>query len=312
MRSPGDDAEEAGLNMRSLLFVPADSEKKLEKGFLSEADVVIVDLEDSVPSQNKILARETAAGFIRENRHRTQAAIYVRVNDLSSGLIDADLAMVGRSRPDGVMLPKSNGGRDVQQLSTKLRVHEAENALPDGAIKILPIITETAAGVLSAASYAGAGSRLSGLTWGAEDLSAAIGARTARDRNGRYTDVFRLARTLTVLAASSAEVAPIDTVFPNFRDMEAFEAECLEAERDGFTGKMAIHPAQVPVINAAFTPSSESIAHSAAIVSAFEAAGNPGVVGLDGRMVDRPHLKLAQRLLARARAAGVYSDHGPE
>ena len=208
-------------------------------------------------------------------------------------------------KPDGIMLPKSNSGQDVQQLSAKLRVHEAENGLPDGGIKILPIITETAAGVLAAATYAEASARLAGLTWGAEDLSAAIGARAARDENGRYTDVFRLARTMTILAAGAAEVAAIDTVFPNFRDMAAFEAECTEAERDGFTGKMAIHPAQVPVINAAFTPSAEAVQRSQAIVAAFAAAGNPGVVGIDGKMYDRPHLRLAERLLARAKAAGV-------
>lgn len=298
--------------MRSLLFVPGDSEKKLEKGFASDADVVIVDLEDSVAPQNKVLAREIASAFIKAHRRETRAAIYVRINDLSTGLTDDDLAALIPARPDGIMLPKSNSGRDVQLLSAKLRVSEAENGLPDGGIEILPIITETAAGVLAASSYAGASARLSGLTWGAEDLSAAIGARTARDESGAYTDVFRLARTLTLLAASSAGVAAVDTVFPNFRDMEAFEAECRAAERDGFTAKMAIHPAQVPVINAAFTPSAQSIAHSAAIVAAFKAAGNPGVVGIDGKMVDRPHLKLAERLLARAKAAGVYSTHGPE
>ena len=293
--------------MRSLLFVPGDSERKLDKGFLSEADVVIVDLEDSVASQNKNLAREIASRFIAARRAETRASIYIRVNDLSTGLTDDDLAALVPAKPDGIMLPKSNGGADVQQLSTKLRLHEAESGLPDGGIKILPIITETAAGVLAASSYAGASTRLSGLTWGAEDLSASIGARSARDEHGRYTDVFRLARTLTILAASSAEVAAIDTVFPNFRDMDAFAAECLEAERDGFTGKMAIHPAQVPVINAAFTPSAEAISHSAAIVAAFEAAGNPGVVGIDGKMLDRPHLLLAKRLLARAEAARIYT-----
>lgn len=299
--------------MRSLLFVPGDSEKKLEKGFSSEADAVIIDLEDSVAPQNKILARDIATRFIEAHRRETHAQkIYLRVNDLSTGLTDDDLAAIVPVRPDGVMLPKSNNGRDVQQLAAKLRVREAEHGLPDGGIKILPIITETAAGVLAASTYAGASARLSGLTWGAEDLSAAIGARTARDENGRYTDLFRLARSLTVLAASSADVAAIDTVFPNFRDMEAFKAECLEAERDGFTGKMAIHPAQVPVINAAFTPSAQAIAHSAAVVAAFAAAGNPGVVGLDGKMVDRPHLRLAERLLARAKAAGLYSVQGPE
>jgi citrate lyase subunit beta/citryl-CoA lyase len=304
MHQAGDDAEEAGL-MRSLLFVPGDSERKLEKGFGAGADVVIVDLEDSVAPANKVAARAVAADFISSQRQKTSSAIYVRVNDLSTGLTDDDLAALVPVKPDGIMLPKSNNGQDVQQLAAKLRVREAKNGLPDGGIRILPIITETAAGVLAAASYAGANARLAGLTWGAEDRSAAIGARSARDESGRYTDVFRLARTMTILAASAAEVAAIDTVFPDFRDMAAFEAECREAERDGFTGKMAIHPAQVPVINAAFTPSAEAVERSQAIVDAFAAAGNPGVVGIDGKMYDRPHLRLAERLLARARAAGV-------
>ncbi|RWD88324.1 CoA ester lyase [Mesorhizobium sp.] len=291
--------------MRSLLFVPGDSERKLEKGLGVGADVVIVDLEDSVAAANKAAARAVAASFIASRRQHINSAIYARVNDLSTGLTDDDLAALVPVKPDGIMLPKSNSGQDVQQLAAKLRVHEAENGLPDGGIKILPIITETAAGVLAAASYAGASARLAGLTWGAEDLSAAIGARSARDESGRYTDVFRLARTMTILAAGAAEVAAIDTVFPDFRDMAAFEAECREAERDGFAGKMAIHPAQVPVINAAFTPSAEAVERSQAIVAAFAAAGNPGVVGIDGKMYDRPHLRLAERLLARARAAGI-------
>ncbi|MDX8482231.1 CoA ester lyase [Mesorhizobium sp. VK24D] len=291
--------------MRSLLFVPGDSERKLEKGFGAGADVVIVDLEDSVAAANKTAAREVAARFIASQRQQTSSAIYVRVNDLSTGLTDDDLAALVPTKPDGIMLPKSNSGQDVQQLAAKLRVHEAESGLPDGGIKILPIITETAAGVLAAASYAGASARLAGLTWGAEDLSAAIGARSARGETGHYADVFRLARTMTLLAAGAAEVAAIDTVFPDFRDMAAFEAECREAERDGFTGKMAIHPAQVPVINAAFTPSAEAVERSQAIVDAFAAAGNPGVVGIDGKMYDRPHLRLAERLLARAKAAGI-------
>lgn len=291
--------------MRSLLFVPGDSEKKLEKGFGAGADVVIVDLEDSVAPQNKAAARDTAAAFIAARPRETGPAVYIRVNDLSTGLTDDDLAALVPARPDGIMLPKSNSAQDVQRLAAKLRVAEAEAGISDGTTRIVPIISETATGVLAGASYAGASGRLAGLTWGAEDLSAAIGARAARDEHGRYTDVFRLARAMTILAAGAAEVAAIDTVFPNFRDMAAFEAECREAERDGFTGKMAIHPAQVPVINAAFTPSREAVEHSAAVVAAFEAAGNPGVVGIDGKMYDRPHLRLAERLLARARAAGV-------
>ncbi|TIN64628.1 MAG: CoA ester lyase, partial [Mesorhizobium sp.] len=170
------------------------------------ADVIIVDLEDSVAPHNKALAREVAARFILERRAQTSSAIYVRVNDLTTGLTDDDLVALVPARPDGIMLPKSNSGQDVQHLSAKLRVREAENDLADGAIKILPIITETPAGVLAAATYTGTSARLAGLTWGAEDLSAAIGARSARDEHGRYTDVFRHARTMTILAAGAAEV----------------------------------------------------------------------------------------------------------
>ncbi|MER9568541.1 CoA ester lyase [Mesorhizobium opportunistum] len=291
--------------MRSLLFVPGDSERKLEKGLGAGADVVIVDVEDSVAPQNKTTARAIAARFIAGRRGQTSSAIYVRVNDLSTGLTDDDLAALVPAKPAGLLPPTPTPGQFVHLLRPTPRARQAANARADGAIKILPIITETPAGVLAAATYAGASARLAGLTWGAEDLSAAIGARSARDESGRYSDVFRLARTMTILAASAAEVAAIDTVFPNFRDMAAFAKECAEAERDGFTGKMAIHPDQVPVINAAFTPSTEAVKHSRAIVDAFAAAGNPGVVGIDGKMFDRPHLRLAERLLARARAAGI-------
>ena len=290
--------------MRSLLFVPGDSERKLEKGFSAGADVVIVDLEDSVAPDNKPLARRLAPDVIRARRGGGPL-VYVRVNDLSTGLTDDDLAAVAPARPDGIILPKSQGGADVQHLSTKLRVAEIENGLPDGGIRIIPIITETGLATLSTATYPNASSRLAGLTWGAEDLSAAIGARTARDENGRYTDVFRVARALTLLAASAAEVQAIDTVFVGFRDLDGLRADCLEAERDGFTAKLAIHPAQVPVINEVFTPSAEAVAHASAVVAAFAAAGNPGVVGMDGQMYDIPHLKRAERLLARARASAV-------
>lgn len=295
--------------MRSLLFVPGDSEKKLEKGFASDADLVIVDLEDSVAPQNKAAARDIASTFIVARRAAARSAIYVRVNDLATGLTDDDLAKLVPAKPDGIMLPKSNGGADVQHLSTKLRVHEAENGLPDGAIRIIPLITETAAGMFATGSYGSVGNRLAGLTWGAEDLSAAIGARATRDERDRYTDVFRLARSLTLLAAAAAETAAIDTVFVNFRDGDGLRAECLEAERDGFTGKMAIHPDQVPVINEAFTPSAEAVEHARAVVAAFESAGNAGVVAIGGQMYDIPHLKRAQRLLARARA--VTQPAGP-
>lgn len=285
--------------MRSLLFVPGDSEKKLAKGFQAKADIVIVDLEDSVAPDAKAAARDIACQFIVANRATTTAALYVRVNDLSSGETDNDLAGIMAARPDGIMLPKCAGGSDVEHMSTKLRVHEAENGIADGATRIIPIITETATAVLAATTYR-TQARLAGLTWGAEDLSASIGARTARDACGQYTDVFRLARALTLLAAAAADVAAIDTVFPNFRDEAAFRSECLAAERDGFTAKMAIHPAQVAVINEVFTPNPDAVARSAAVVAAFRAAGDPGVVAIDGKMYDRPHLRLAERLLARA------------
>ena len=291
--------------MRSLLFVPGDSERKLEKGFQCGADLVIVDLEDSVAPANKAAARATATAFIRGMPRDAAPKIYVRVNDLSTGLTDADLAAVIAARPDGIMLPKCNAGADVSQLSAMLRVHEAANDLADGQTRIIALITETAAGVLSAGTYADPNPRLAGVTWGAEDLSASVGASATRDEDGRYTDVFRLARAVTILGAAIADVVAIDTVFVNFRDVDGLRRECIEAERDGFTAKMAIHPAQVPIINEAFTPSPGAVARSQAIVRAFADAGNPGVVGIDGQMYDRPHLRRAERLLARAKAAAT-------
>lgn len=286
--------------MRSLLFVPADSERKLAKGLESGADVLIVDLEDSVAAGNKPAGRARAAEFIASVK--SGPAIYVRVNDLSTGMTDDDLGAVMKAGPAGIMLPKSNSGDDVARLGVRLRVHEAENGIADGATRIIPIITETPVGVLAAASYAKADARLAGLTWGAEDLSAEIGAAATRDEDGHYTDVFRFARLSTILAASAAEVAPIDTVFPDFRNEAGFARDCHEGARDGFVARMAIHPAQVPVINEIFTPSAEAVAHARAVVDAFAAAGNPGVVAIDGKMFDRPHLKRAERLLARARS----------
>lgn len=291
--------------MRALLFVPGDSPKKLEKALAAGADALIADLEDSVATDAKADARRIAAEFVREHGASTAPALYVRINDLKSGFADDDLAAVMAAGPRGIMLPKTEGGEDVTRLSVRLRVLEAEHAIEDGATRILPIITETAAATLAAGSYHHASPRLSGITWGAEDLSADVGARTTRGADGAYTDVFRLARAVTLLAAASAEVAAVDTVFPNFRDTEAFRADCIEAERDGYVAKMAIHPAQVPVINEVFTPSPEAVAHARAIADAFAAAGSPGVVGVDGQMYDRPHLRRAQRILERARAADL-------
>ncbi len=285
--------------MRSLLFVPGDSEKKLEKGLSSEADVLLIDLEDSVSGERKEVARKIAADFLTANRDRPPR-LFVRINDLASGFADEDLAAVMPSMPHGILLPKSNSGKDVTRLSAKLNVHEARAGIAEGSTQILAIITETAIGTLSATSYPDASKRLIGLSWGAEDLSAAIGARTPRDAAGHYTDVFRLARAVTILGASAAEVAAIDTVYINYRDDAGLTCECEEAERDGFTGKLAIHPAQVPIINRAFTPSAEAVEHARKIIDAFGENPSAGVIGIDGQMFDRPHLRRAERLVQRA------------
>jgi len=290
--------------MRSLLFVPGDSERKLDKALGSGADVLILDLEDSVAPAAKPAARQMTAEFLKSHAGRPAPVFYVRVNDLSTGLTDDDLAAVMPAGPAGIMLPKANSADDVSLLAARLRVHEAENGLADGTTRILPLITETPAGVLAAGTHARPNPRLSGLTWGAEDLSAAIGARSSRDESGRYTPLFQHARTVTLLAASAAGVAAIDTVLPDFRDEAAFRRDCVEAERDGFVAKLAIHPAQVTVINEVFTPSPEAVAHAATVIAAFRDAGDAGVVAIAGKMYDRPHVKLAERLLERAKAAG--------
>ena len=286
--------------MRSLLFVPGDSERKQAKALASGADALILDLEDSVAAAAKADARSRTRDFIAGAREAAAPLLYVRVNDLGTGMTGDDLAGVMAARPDGIMLPKCHGPDDVMALGAMLRVAEAENGIPDGQTAIIPIVTETARAVLLAAGFIRPLPRLAGLTWGAEDLSASIGARAAREDNGDYTDLFRLARSLTLLAASACETDAVDTVFPNFRDADGFARDCRTAQRDGFTAKMAIHPDQVPVINAAFTPTDEAKAQAARVVEAFAEAGDPGVVAIDGRMYDRPHLRLAQRLLARA------------
>ncbi|MBK8457018.1 MAG: CoA ester lyase [Phyllobacteriaceae bacterium] len=284
--------------MRSLLFVPGDSPKKLAKGLASAADVLIVDLEDSVAPAAKAAARAIATDFVGESG--AKKPIFVRVNALDSGLIEDDLAAVMPSRLYGIMLPKAAGPAAVDQVSTMLRVHEAANGIGDGATKILPIITETAAATLLAATWRSSHPRLAGRTWGAEDLSADIGATATRDAAGQLTEPYRLARSLTLLAAAACETAAIDTVFVDFADRDGLVRECADAARDGFTAKMAIHPAQIDAINAAFTPSAVDIARAKEIVAAFAAAGGAGVVAMAGGMVDRPHLRLAERLLARA------------
>jgi citrate lyase subunit beta / citryl-CoA lyase len=290
--------------MRSLLFVPADSGRKLDKAMSSGADALIVDLEDSIALDGKTRAREAAAAFLKEAMaSAARPYLMVRVNGLATGLTDGDLDAVAAAKPDAIMLPKAEGGAAVIHADAKLAVREAKNDLPDGYIKILPIATETAAALFVAGTFAGASRRLIGLTWGAEDLSAELGARANRDVDGRFLDPYRLARALCLAGAAAASVAAIDTVFVDFRNSTGFRRECEEAARDGFTGKMAIHPAQVPIINDVFTPSGEAIAQAQAVVAAFAAAPGAGVVGIGGVMYDRPHLQRAKQLLARARGA---------
>jgi citrate lyase subunit beta/citryl-CoA lyase len=286
--------------MRSLLFVPADSPRKLDKALESGADALIVDLEDSIAADAKAKARQSAAAFVKEAiSAATRPLIMVRVNGLQTGLTDADLDGIAPAKPDAIMLPKAEGGASVIHADAKLAVREAMAGLPDGHIKILPIATETAASLFVAGSFAGASSRLMGLTWGAEDLSAELGAAANRDAQGRFLDPYRLARALCLVGAAAATVPAIDTVYVDFRDSAGFRRECEEACRDGFVGKMAIHPAQVPVINEVFTPTAEALARAQAIVDAFAAAPDAGVVGIGGVMYDRPHLARAKQLLAR-------------
>jgi len=292
--------------MRSLLFVPADGGRKLDKAMASGADAVIVDLEDSIPAGGKVAARKSAADFVRDAVKAAQRPrLLVRINAIATGLADDDLDAVIAAGPDAIMLPKAEGGASVIHADAKLAVREAQAGLPDGHTKIIAIATETATALFLAGSYRGASPRLSGLTWGAEDLSAELGAETNRGTDGRFLDPYRLARALCLAGAAAAQVQPIDTIAADFRNIEALRRETEEARRDGFTGKMAIHPAQVPVINEVFTPTAEAVAKARAVVAAFAADPGKGAVGIDGVMYDRPHLERAKQLLARAVAAGV-------
>jgi citrate lyase subunit beta / citryl-CoA lyase len=289
--------------MRSLLFVPADSDRKLEKAPACGADILVLDLEDAVATERKIAARDGAANFLK-SRPSEGPQIHIRVNGHKSGLLGADLDAVVPARPDAILLPKSTCGGDIALLSAMIAVREAMADLEDGAIRILAIATETPGAIFQMGTYRGSSARLAGLVWSSEDLMAALGAETGRDETGEFTDPFRLARTLCLYAAADAGVTAIDRVFPNFRDGPALKAEALAARRDGFTAKTAIHPDQVAIINEVFTPTVESIDRAKAIVAAFEAAPGAGVVGLDGEMLDLPHFAKAKSILARARLAG--------
>jgi citrate lyase subunit beta / citryl-CoA lyase len=294
------------MSMRSLLFVPADSGRKLDKAMASGADAVIVDLEDSISAQGKAAARASAADFLKDAvKAQNRPRLLVRVNGLATGLTDADLDAVVPARPDAIMLPKAEGGAAVVHADAKLTAREAIAGLAAGDIKIVAIATETAAALFLAGTYAGASTRLVGLTWGAEDLSAELGAETNRDPQGRFLDPYRLARTLCLAGAAAAQIQAIDTIAADFRNLALLRRETEEARRDGFTGKMAIHPGQVDVINEVFTPTADAMAKARAVIAAFEADPGKGAVAIDGVMYDRPHLARAQQLLARAAAAGL-------
>ena len=285
--------------MRSMLFVPADSERKLARAPHSGADALILDLEDSVVPTNRSMARSQARAFLASSGS-TDFLRYVRVNPLASEVALDDLVAVVPERPDGILLPKCHP-EDVRTLDHYLSALEAAFALPLGAIRVIAIATETAAAVLALANqaqggYAGVSTRLEGITWGAEDLAAAIGGHNRR-LDGVYDDVYRLARTFCLLAATAAEAAAIDTIYTDFRDEKGLAAECAAARRSGFTAKMAIHPAQIPVINEAFSVTGQELAWARKVIAAFAENPDAGTLALDGKMIDRPHLTLARRLL---------------
>jgi citrate lyase subunit beta/citryl-CoA lyase len=286
------------MRLTSLLFVPADSAKKFEKARGVGADGLILDLEDSVAPPNKAAARETLSGWIDASNGERDWSFWVRVNPLDSGMTADDLKAVVRPGLDGIVLPKSNGGQDVATLSSMIDPLEAAAGMPKSHVKIVVVATETAAAMFNLASYAPAHPRLAALTWGAEDLGAVVGATSNKEPDGNWTQPYQHARSLCLFAAANAGVQALDTLYSDFRNPEGLEASCRVSRRDGFTGRLAIHPDQVAGIHRAFAPSEEDVALARRIVAAFD--GNPGLgtIGLDGKMYDIPHLKQARRTLA--------------
>lgn len=279
------------MRLRSLLFVPGDRPERFAKAEASGADALILDLEDAVASSAKDAARDAVAKRLGADRGGVR--ILVRVNPLDTPLFAEDIEALAGLSPDAVMLPKAEGASSVSVCADRLRERGID-------APILPIATETPAAIFQLGTYAGAGLRLAGLTWGAEDLPAAVGAATGREEDGRFTPPYELARSLTLFGAHAAGVAAIETVYPAFRDLEGLSAFARRAARDGFTGMMAIHPSQVAPINDAFTPSAEAVAGARRIVEAFAAAPGAGALQVDGKMVDAPHLTQARKLLERA------------
>lgn len=295
------------LPLRSMLFIPGDSEKKLGKVDGCGADAVILDLEDSVALANKATARALVASFIQDRpRGRRTTQLWVRVNPFDSGLTLDDLAAIVLAAPDGIVQPKTDTPDDVWQLSHYLDALETAAGIEAGSIKIIPVATETAAAPFHLGEFATAGlDRLAGMTWGAEDLSAAVGASSNLDASGEWAFTYKMARSLCLLAAHASGVPAIDTLYVDFRDDEGLRSSCRAARAEGFTGRLAIHPAQVAGINESFLPSPEDIAHAQRVIAAFADNPGAGTVGLDGKMIDIPHQKAAERTLAQARAFGA-------
>jgi citrate lyase subunit beta/citryl-CoA lyase len=288
--------------LRSLLFVPGDSEKKLAKAEGIAADALILDLEDSVAPENKINARGLVCEFLAAHGAERSRQIWVRINPIDQAEAGADLGAVIRGRPDGIVQPKTRSPDDVILLGQRIGTYEMEHDFPIGSTRILPVATETPEALFSMGEYVRCDKRLAGLTWGAEDLSAAVSALANKDSDGNWTQPYQLARSLCLFAAHAADVEAIDTLYANFRDPEGLHASCKEARRDGFSGKLAIHPDQVDVINDSFTPDAAEIAHARQIVDLFDANPGAGTLALDGAMLDIPHLKQARKILAMAAA----------
>ena len=290
------------MKLRSMLFVPADSERKLSKGLGNPADVLILDLEDAVAQSRKPIARSMAAEFIAAQASTLNARLFVRINPLDSGLAMADLAGVVVPGLAGIMLPKSNSAADIVRVGHCLDALEARAGMPPGSVAIVPVATETAAAMLNMQSFAnGPVPRLAGVTWGAEDLAAVIGAVSNREDSGAYSPLYELAGSLCLCAATAAGVPAIDTVFTDFRDSAGLAAASRISRRRGFRGRIAIHPDQVPIINEAYTPSAAELAHAQRIVDAFAAQPEAGTLSLDGLMIDKPHLTQALRTLGQGR-----------
>lgn len=298
---------------RSWLFVPGDSQRKQDKALASNADVVILDLEDSVAAAELPRARERVAQLLRARTLRTGPELWVRVNPPASGQLRADIGEIAAAGtlPDGLVLPKISTAEEIIDVAHYLTTLETGYGRPAGRTQLLVIATETPAGLLALPRYpvvlaevTEVTGRLCGLTWGAEDLGAALGVQARRDAGGALTFTFQLARSACLLASAALQVTAVDTVYTNFRDAEGLRTELEQARRDGFTGKLAIHPDQVSLINEAFTPSAAERAHAERVVAAFAAAAGAGVASLDGQMIDRPHLLQAQRVLAASGRGG--------